>query len=136
MTGHRRNGKPHRSQNERENNLNDALDELTIFEEFKAKILPELRKDIAAGLSTDALLKKYEKFATARAITIAITEQDSGKALAAVKDIVDRQRGKPTENKTVRHKFEDVDDAQLEALITAKLTEEAEDDGESDEALQ
>jgi capsular polysaccharide biosynthesis protein len=137
MSGHKRNGWKMRSENKKEDETNAALDDLAEFEQYRASVLDAIRKDLAAGMTSDQLLKKYESQAMARVITVALTEADSSKALAAAKDVIDRSKGKAAENKTVKHKFEDVDDAQLDALIAAKILEEEEEtDGTVDKEMQ
>jgi ethanolamine utilization protein EutQ (cupin superfamily) len=132
MSGHKRNGWKMRSENKKEDETNQALDDLAEFQQYRATVLESIRKDLAAGMSTEQLLKKYESQAMARVISVALTEADSSKALAAAKDIIDRSKGKAAENKTVKHKFDDVEDAQLDALIAAKLLEDEEEDDETE----
>lgn len=108
------------------------LDALAAFEEFQDEVLPMLRQDLAKGLTAEDIYKKYQALAAARNISIALADPDSGKALAAIKDILDRSGGKPTERKELTHKMANVSDAELDSLLLSKLDKDEETDDESD----
>jgi len=108
------------------------LDLLRQFEDFQANVLPGVRKDVLSGMDAETLYKKYAHLAAARAITIAASEMDSGKALAAAKDILDRSTGKATEKREVTHKYGNLTDEELRSLVATQLSE-ADDDDESEE---
>lgn len=110
-----------------------ALDDMSEFRKFREELLPVIRKDLEAGLSGEEIMRKYESYAAARIISIAAMEQDSGKALAAAKDILDRSQGKAKERSEVTHKLEKLPEEQLDALLLAKL-EEAQDE-QADDSL-
>ena len=105
-----------------EHRMARAIDQLAEFEEFTQQVLPALRNDIQKGLSADEIYKKYTSLAAARNITIALTDQDSGKALTAIKDILDRTAGKPTERKEVKHTLEDASEEEIDAMLLSKLS--------------
>ena len=67
----------------------NLIDELAEFEKFKEDILPALRADLKNGLDAESLYTKYQSYAAARGVTIAMTSGDEGKALQAIKDILD-----------------------------------------------
>ena len=96
------------------------LDDLEAFENFQAEILPELQKLIRKGASADEIYKKFQAHAAARAVTIALTDGDTAKRLAAIKEVLDRAVGKPTETKKVEHKFDKLRDEELDALIMSE----------------
>lgn len=98
-------------------------DRLAAFEDFESEILPALIKDLKAGMTPDQLRQKYDSIVQARAITTALTERDSGKAMTAVKDILDRTHGKATEKKEVTHRFKDMSDKELDAVIKSEEAE-------------
>jgi signal recognition particle receptor subunit beta len=108
-----------------------ALDKLAAYEEFCKDILPSLQKAIKEGRSAEDIYKMAESIAAARAVTIAATEQDSGKALAAIKDIMDRTQGKAKERVETTHKYEKLKDEELDALL---LSQGAELDSDEPEA--
>lgn len=99
------------------------VDDLIQFDEFKEKILPALREDLNSGKTPEALREKYLALLTARQITIGLREIDSGKALAAIKDIQDRQEGKAVEKQEVVHRLEGLPDRELDALLQTKMAE-------------
>lgn len=109
--------------NKVENRMVSAIDNLAAFEEFQDEILPELRKMLKVGASAEAIYKKATAVAAARAVSIAVRDPDSSKALSAIKEILDRSGGKATERQEVSHKLEKLPDEQLDALLLSKLQE-------------
>jgi hypothetical protein len=99
------------------------LDKLAAYEEFRANISPKLQRMLIEGASADEIIEETAGYAAARIATIAITETDSAKALAASKDLVDRARGKAVERKELSHKFDQLGDEALDALVISKLRE-------------
>jgi len=98
-------------------------DELAAFEEFKEEVLPMLRKDLKNKLSPSQIRKKYLSYLTARQVTIGLTARDEAKSLAAIKDVFDREEGKAKESKDVTHRFEDLPDDQLDALVLSQIAD-------------
>ena len=112
------------------------MDELTAFEDFKETILPALQKAVREGVTADEIYQKFQSHAAARAVSIAMKEVDSSKALAAIKDILDRSGGKAAEKREITHKLERLPDEQLDALLLSKLqADEAEDTDLEDSGL-
>ena len=97
------------------------IDKLAEFDQFCEEVLPALRRDLQSGMSAKSLREKYMAKCTAREISIAIGDPDSGKALTAIKNIVDRVEGKAVETKAITHKYEQMSDSQLDALLLTKL---------------
>ncbi len=106
------------------------IDKLRKFEEFEEQILPALRGHLKAGASAAQLYKLYEALAAARQLTIALTEQDPGKALAAIIDIQNRASGKPKEKLEVQHRYANLSDDELDALIDSRTKEVGPIDGD------
>lgn len=104
-----------------QNKMAETLDDLAEFEQFREEILKRVRKDIIKGLTADEIRQKYAAMAAGRVLTIALTEEDSTKALAALKDVQDRAEGKAKERQEVTHKYDKVADDQLDAILMAKL---------------
>lgn len=103
------------------------LDDLAIHDDLMGGLLGVIRDDLRAGLPAEDILEKYSSLAAARIATIAATDADSGKALAAAKDILDRSRGKAVERKQIHHKLDKVDSDQLDAILLTEI-EALEDD--------
>ena len=99
------------------------LDALQKFEDFSTKILPALQKDLLSGMGAKELREKYAAIIQARQITTAILSQDEGRASVAAKDVLDRTEGKATERKEVTHKFADLPDEELDAIIRSEEEE-------------
>lgn len=107
--------------NKEENYVNDFVDRINKFEEFQKDILPMLRADIANGTPPEELIKKYRTHLAARQVTIALTEVDANKALAAIKDLRDRDEGKAVNREEVTHKYENMREEEIESILLSKL---------------
>lgn len=99
-------------------------DDLSEFEEFRKEFLPAMRKDLKAGLTPQQLRKKYAQLLQARQIMIGALDKDSGKALAAIKDIQDRNEGRPTEHKQIKHTLENLSDKELDAILLTEFSDQ------------
>ena len=111
------------SSNHQERHTVAALDRLAAFEQFQDEILPALRQDLAAGKTAEKLYKKYAALAAARSISVALGEADSGKAISAIKDILDRDQGRAIERKQAEHKFSKLPDKELDAFLLTQMNE-------------
>lgn len=130
-TGRRR--PPARSRNTQEHRMAGLLDDLREFEQYREDVLPEIRRMLKEGASAEKILERFSNMAAARAVTIALTEEDSSKALAAIKDVIDRSQGKAVERKEVKHQFSELKDEELDALLESKLKEAAASESASDD---
>jgi hypothetical protein len=117
-----------KSSNSQENKQIRALDELAMFEEFRATLLPALLKDVQDGLTDEQMREKYLPIAQARAISEMVLP--GGNGLAAARDLIDRTRGKAVERKELRHRLDALDEKQVDALVAARLNELAPPDEE------
>lgn len=97
------------------------IDNLAEFEEFREAFLPAIQKDLRAGLSAKEIREKYQAYLQARVVQIGLMEPDSGKALSAIKDLLDRSEGRAVERRAVAHKFESMDDRELDSLLVSKM---------------
>lgn len=93
--------------------------DLAQFEDYQT-ILGFIRKDIKAGLTAKQLQVKYAALAQARVISEMLTNADGGKAIAAAKDLLDRVDGKATEKKEVSHRFAEMSDKELDAVLKSE----------------
>lgn len=107
-----------------------ALDELAEFEKFKEELLPKLRTMVLKGADEQEIYAMAKAFAAARAVTIAMTEQDTGKALSAIKEVLDRSGGKATEKRETTHKYQKLKDEELDSLLLTQAEELAGSDDE------
>lgn len=101
----------------------DVVDQVIAFERFQKEIAPELREMLLSGASTKEILKKFEPYAAARMLTIALAAPDERSAISAIKDILDRSAGKAVERKKVEHSMADMDERDLDALLSSELAE-------------
>lgn len=93
--------------------------DLAQFDDYQT-ILATIRKDIKNGLTPKQLREKYAPLAQARVISDMLTNENAGMALAAAKDMLDRIEGKATEKKEVSHRFSDVSDKELDAILKSE----------------
>lgn len=105
--------------------IEHTVDQLMAFERFRTEIAPELQEMLLKGATSKQILKKYDNYVAAKILTIALTEPDSSKALAACKDLMDRAGGKATETKKIEHSLQQTDDKELDALIKSEMADEA-----------
>lgn len=106
--------------NPAEHRMVRSLDKLAAYERFQELIMPEVIKDLEAGLTAEEIMKKYAHLAAAKLITTAVTGSEH-KSTAAAKEILDRVQGKATERKEVTHKLDKLPDDQLDALLLTEL---------------
>lgn len=111
------------------------LDRRAAFEDFEDEILPKMRKMLREGRTAEEITAFAQAYAAARVVTIALSDADSGKALAAAKDVLDRTQGKAKERTETTHKFEKLKDEELDSLILSRLKEEGSDEDEDREPL-
>lgn len=117
----------HHQASTHDNHMAQKLDQLHAdiaeFEEFRSTTLKAIRKDIRSGLGAAELRKKWAAVIQGRLITDALTTSDESKAAMIGKDIIDRVEGKATEKKEVTHKFENMDEKELDAMLKSEIEE-------------
>lgn len=114
---------PHHQASTHDNKMAKTIAEIAAFEEFKGTILPDLQRDLKKGLSPAQIREKYMALLQARIISDALRTEDPTKALAVAKDLLDRVEGRATEKKEVTHKFKDMKDEELDAIIKSEIEE-------------
>jgi hypothetical protein len=97
------------------------IDKLARMEELFSDLEPQLLAALQSGASADEIYSKFERLAAVRAVHIAMREKDPGKAMAAIRDILDRRQGKPTERKEISHRLGKMQDQELQALLASEL---------------
>lgn len=114
--------KERRTGQEEQDAAANLIEELKAFEEYKLEILPMLRSDIKNGTPPEEMRKKYQSYIEARKISIALTDQDSAIALSAARELTDRTEGKAVERKQVTHKYANLKDEELDAILTSEIS--------------
>lgn len=99
-----------------ENRMVSKVDKLAKFEEFEEKILPALRGQIKKGATAQDLFKMYSAILAAKQITKALIGDDAS-AMAAITEILNRAEGKPTESVKVTHRYDSMNEQELDAYI-------------------
>ncbi len=117
------------------------MDKLAAFEEFQAALSPKMQRMILNGSSAEEIIAETAAYAAARIATIAVTDSDSGKAFSAAKDILDRAHGKAVERRELKHKFAEMNEDEIDAMIVSQMKEvviegavEASEEPEDEEA--
>jgi hypothetical protein len=108
----------------------EVLDELAMFEEYRATMLPKLRDQIDKGASTKEILGTAKAAAVARLASLAVLEQDSKVAITAIKELLDRLDGRVTDRKEITHQMANLKSEELDALVLTALNEGLEEDDE------
>ena len=110
-------------------------DKLAAVEDYTQNVPAALRRLLENKASPQDILDFAASLAAARMVT-ELGGTDAARAITVAKDILDRTQGKAKESVTTTHKFDKLDDAQIDALIHSKLREASiaggTDDGESE----
>lgn len=95
-------------------------EDLKDYEEYKLTLLPAIRKDLASGMTAKQIREKYVAYLQAKVITNAILTDDHAQAAATAKDVLDRVEGKATEKKEVSHRFADMKESEIDAILKSE----------------
>lgn len=104
-----------------------GLDQLAGYENFRRDVAPYIQKALQEGWSTEKLLNSVQELAAAKLIELALGTPSKSQMLA-LKELLDRTQGKPTEKIEVKTKYDKMGDRELDALLTSKLKELGSDD--------
>jgi hypothetical protein len=110
-----------KTSNKAEHRLVTQLDALAEFEEFREKLLPALQKDLSKGLTAEQILEKYAAVSAARLVHASATAISETAVIAAAEKHLDRVLGKPKQSVETTHKFKDLSDAELDAILKSEL---------------
>ncbi|MHA1834076.1 MAG: hypothetical protein ACTSV7_08800 [Candidatus Baldrarchaeia archaeon] len=110
-----------------------ALDEYLEFSRYFKHIEPILKKALEEGKPAEEIYRECQHLVALRAVTLALTEQDTSKAMSAIKDVLDRGTGKAKERIDHTHRYKDVSDDQLDAMIKSMKADITGDKGEGDD---
>lgn len=119
--------------NEIEESRVRSLDDLTLHDDLMMGVLGGVKKDLASGLTSEEILTKYAALASARIVSIAATDADSGKALAAAKDVLDRTQGRAVERKQIDHRLSKLDEKQIDAILLSEFDKLALDESHEED---
>jgi hypothetical protein len=100
----------------------NALDTRSLMNDISKEVLPVLAQAIRERWTKDQIRQHpvLSVLIAARQVSIAITDPDAGKALAAIKDLNDRTEGKAVERVEATHKYEKLKDEELDALLQSE----------------
>lgn len=105
--------------------VQETLDDLEAFNNWKKGVLPKLTEVMSTAKTPEDIYKAFANDAAARAVMIAVTSRDAGKAMAAITEILNRSQGKPVEQIQVDHKYEKLSDKELDALVLSVVKDGA-----------
>lgn len=108
------------------------LEKLQHDELFRAELSPLLVKAVKERWSVEKIYKECSSFIAAKAVMVALLEDDAGKAMTAVKEVLDRGIGKPVEKREIRATYQNLSDNELDNLLTSALGEVTLDDASED----
>jgi membrane glycosyltransferase len=99
-----------------------------MYEKFMEDLGPTLKQALDEGWSAEKIYThpKVEALMAARAISIALRDPQSNTSLSAIKEVMDRAKGKAKESKTVEHKLTQMSDEQLDAALASLMNPEDE----------
>lgn len=101
----------------------ELLQDLALFEQFREEVAPAMRAMVLRKAPPKEIRAMFESLLEARKVTIALTARDPAKALAAIRDIQDRQEGKAVERREIKHQLGALRDEEVDALLLSKLKE-------------
>ena len=101
--------------------LEHFMREHALFQRWRNEVLPKLGGLVKGGATVEEIYKAFASDAAARAVTIALTSLDAGKALGAVAEILDRSGGKSIAREEIEHKYANLKDEELDALLESEL---------------
>lgn len=104
---------------------------LAAVEDYTANVPAALRRLLENKASPQDILEFASSLAAARMVT-ELGGTDAARAITVAKDILDRTQGKAKESVAIAHKFEKLDEAQLDAIILSQFKEVGGADGESE----
>jgi hypothetical protein len=99
-----------------------GLDKLAGYENYRRDVAPHIKKALSEGWDVDRLLSSFKELAAAKLIEKALNGEGKDQ-LAALKEVLDRTQGKPTEKVEIRTKYDKMSDKELDALLTSKMKE-------------
>jgi hypothetical protein len=105
-----------------ERKLTEAIDDLAMFEELQASVIPQLRALIKKGASSDEILEAGRAIAVARLVSMAALEPETN--LGAIKELLDRVHGKSTEKKEFSHRLGKLKEEEMDAMLLSALSED------------
>jgi hypothetical protein len=108
--------------------MEERLNELALFEEFRNSVLPAMQALVARKAPPAEIYDTFKSLLAARQVSIALTSRDPGKALAAITDVINRLEGKPIERKEFKHQLGQLKDEELDSLLESRLKDVSEVD--------
>jgi hypothetical protein len=101
-----------------------SIDELAEYEKFRNSIAPKLRQAVLENWSAEKIYQTFAPVVAAKAVTMAVQEEDPVKALAAIKEVLDRGTCKAKERIEATHKYQKLDDEARDNLLENMLEQE------------
>lgn len=113
------------SVNEEERGLVEILDELAMFQDLRADLIPKLRSLVESKASPDEIFQSARSIAAARLASMAAANADDKVALVAIKELLEhtdqKLKDKPKDSDPMRS----LKDEELRAIVLSKLNDQA-----------
>lgn len=122
MTKPKKDPLKHRQKEYATKRMNRLAAKLAAVEDYHATVPAQLRRLLENKATPDDILQFAASLAAARLVT-ELSSSHAGTAMDAAKQILDRSQGKAIERIQQHHKFEQLSDEQLDALVISKLKE-------------
>lgn len=126
--------RPRHGENYAEKDMIRNLDDLDLLERFKKELLPALQAAVKAGKSAEEIFRLSEPMLAAKLVTEALRSSDVSKVTNAIKNMIDRSAGPVTAKEEVQHKFENLSEEQINAILLQKLKKAEEKNSEDETA--
>ena len=113
-----------------------ALQDLEMLEKIKTDLLPHLQRAVKQGVTAEEIFRMSEPMLAAKLVTEALRSQDVGKITGAIKEMINRSSGPVKQNDEVTHKFENLPEEQLNAILLQKLNKAKEKNSDENEPIK
>lgn len=105
-----------------ENAMIRGLDQLASYENYRRDVAPHVQQLLASGATAQQILDSCQELAAMKLVEKALS--GTGKEqVAALKELLDRTQGKPTEKVEIKTRYDKLGDQELDALLASKLKE-------------
>lgn len=97
-----------------------ALDQLAAYENYRRDVAPHVQQLLASGATAQQILDSCQELAAMKLVERALNGVGK-EQVAAIKELLDRTQGKPTEKIEIKSRYDKLGDQELDALLASKL---------------
>lgn len=121
MARERRRGRYTRNRQEIQPDRGSLADQQLVSARRERELLSKLEKFRKRGADLETIYRELESEIAARLIEIGLVANDDKTALAALKEVTDRVKGRAKETITQVHQYDRMSENELDALLKSKL---------------